>query len=276
MRNLLAVDLSNQIYKAAAVNSKLTSGRKFTGGLYGFVDFLARAIKVTEATSVVICKDCPPYLRSATYPVYKKLREKSKDEDMVKRVVESKRYLDELFDIIGIPVLAVPGFECDDLIALLVHKYRHRYGRIIAASNDSDLYQLFEVSDGFSIYKGKKGFYDHADFKDEWDLSREQFMTAHALMGTHNDIEGIPGVGPVTAKKIVRDPVKLRTYQGSHKDLIQRNYDLISLPHADLPFSTQLPVPRGKFKEREFIRFLGRFDIQVTQTMITSLEKVMG
>lgn len=275
MRSLLCVDLSNQVYKAAAANPNLTSGRTFTGGVYGFVMFLAKAVSVTGATQVVICKDLPPYVRSIEYPKYKKLRESNKDEELVIKVGQTKKILDDLFELLGMPVLGIKGYESDDMIGLVVRKYRHRFQKIVAASNDSDLYQLFDLCPNFSIYKGKNGFYDQAEFDIEWGLSRDQFMEAHALMGTHNDIEGIEGIGPVRAKSIVLDPPNLRSYRLSHSKLIERNKRLIELPHPTLDPTIQLPRPSKAFNEREFIRFMGRLDIRVSQQLLNSLEKVL-
>lgn len=276
VRSLLCVDLSNQVYKATSVNLKLTSGRTFTGGVFGFVHFLAKAITLTEATHVVICKDSPPYRRSIDYPKYKKIREANRDEEVVLKVKETKKILDGMFDLLGLPVLEVAGYESDDLIAHLAKKYRNRFGRIVAASNDSDLYQLFEESPWFTIYRGKKGFYDRSEFDQEWGLSRDQFMDAHALMGTHNDIEGIEGVGPARAKAIVTDPPKMRSYLASHGDLIERNKKLIELPHPTFDGSVKLPVSKRGFNEREFIRFMGRLEIKVSTHLLNSLERVLG
>lgn len=275
MRTLLAVDLSNQIYKAVSVNANLTSGGTFTGGVYGFLYFLARAVAATKATDVVICKDCPPYARSKEYPQYKKLRQDKRDEVVAEHVKTSKILLDEVFEILGMPVMEEQGFESDDLIALIVHKYRHRFDRILAASNDSDLYQLFEVCEGFAIYKGKKGTYDRRDFERDWGLTRSQFMLAHSLMGTHNDIQGIDGIGPVRAKAIVKDPRKMREYQGSHGAMIERNHRLIKLPHHELDPTIQLPRPTKPFQERELIRYLGRLDIKTNPQLINSFERIL-
>lgn len=276
MRSLLCVDLSNQVYKAAAANPNLTSGRTFTGGVYGFVMFFAKAVSASGATQAVICKDLPPYVRSTEYPQYKKLRESNKDEELVIKVAQTKKILDEMFELLGMPVMGIKGYESDDMIGLVVKKYRHRFHRIVAASNDSDLYQLFDLCPGFSVYRGKNGFYDSAEFDSEWGLSRDQFMEAHALMGTHNDIEGIEGIGPVRAKSIVLDPPKLRSYRLSHASLIERNKRLIVLPHPSLDPTVQLPRPTKTFNEREFIRFMGRLDIKVSQQLLNSLEKVLS
>lgn len=276
MRSLLCVDLSNQIYKAAAANPNLTFGRTFTGGVYGFMMFFAKSVAVTGATQAVICKDLPPYVRSTEYPQYKKLRESNKDEELVIKVAQTKKILDDLFELLGMPVMGIKGYESDDMIGLIVRKYRHRFQKIIAASNDSDLYQLFDLCSGFSVYRGQNGFYDKGSFDSEWGLSRDQFMEAHALMGTHNDIEGIEGIGPVRAKSIVLDPPKLRSYRLSHSKLIERNKRLIELPHPTLDPTIVLPRPSKTFNEREFIRFMGRLDIKVSQKLLNSLEKVLS
>lgn len=153
---LLVVDLSNQVYKAVASHQGLTSKRVFTGGLYGFLVSLCVAIKETHAHEVVIGGDSRPYIRSRDYPMYKKLRAKDPDDPILKAFQQSMGLVKDLCVELGLPIWMVPGFEYDDLIAHCIMKYRHRYGKIVAMSNDSDLYQLLWAKN-FSIYKGKKG-----------------------------------------------------------------------------------------------------------------------
>lgn len=271
---LLCVDVSYQVYRAAAANPRLTSGDTFTGGLYGFFMFLGKAVRECDATRIAFCLDTPPYVRSREYPDYKKVRKAQQDPELKAKYEESKRLVLETLFAVGAPVYACSGFEADDIEAGLALRYRHRLGYIVIATNDSDPYQLLWI-DNLVIYKT------------DWDnritaqtlmrdtgLTPAQYMMATALQGTHNDVDGIPGVGEVTAMKAVKDEARMRQLRGKWGDLIERNLALIRLPHKDLPaVHTLLEEPRDAFNPRDLYRALGIYDIDVTEAMVRAFER---
>lgn len=272
-RVLLAVDLSYQTYRAAAAHPMLTCGRTFTGGVYGFLATLAKQIRETKATDVVICRDVKPYKRSEVYPEYKQLRKKNADDELLKAFNQSLVLVNEVIDVMGFPTMEAPGFESDDCIGWLVHRHRHRFSMIYASSNDSDLYQLFWWPHFKVLRKDINDVMDLELLTSSLGMSPAEFMLASALQGTHNDIAGIPGVGPKTAYKAVRDPSLMRAHREKHGALIERNLQLIKLPHAEFP-SLGLPTSTGRFDERALYRWCGRYDIDVTHSMLNSFEGV--
>lgn len=275
-RTLLVVDLSYQVYRAAAAHDKLRSlDGEFTGGLYGFLTTLAKQIRETRATHVVIGEDRKPYRRSLEYPEYKQLRKKNANEDLLELHKASMPLVRRALECLTLPTWGVDGFEYDDLMAHTLRRYRHRYGMIYAASNDSDLYQLLGFSN-FAVLRKEMADAVTLDnlMAGPLGLNPEEFMLASALQGTHNDIAGIPGVGPVTAAKAVRDPALMRKFRDGHAELIDRNLRLIKLPHQDFPGDEELPMWRNGFSHRELYRFCSRFDIEVTKSMIDSFEQV--
>ena len=141
----------------------------------------------------------------------------NKDEELVTRVNESMGYLRELTAVLGLPSWAVKGFECDDLIAHAARKYRNRFKTIVAASHDSDLYQLFRYPN-FLVWKGKGGLYDHQDFEDEYHIQPDQFITLLSLTGTHNEVAGINKVGPVIATRAINSPSFMRQLRNTHAE----------------------------------------------------------
>ena len=116
-RILLLVDLSNISYKSSAAHSTLfSSDGEFTGGLYGFIGALAKAIDATGATHVCICEDHRPYRRSKLYPEYKQIRAVSKDKELASKVTTTVEQIRKLCEVTGWPIWAVAEFEADDLI----------------------------------------------------------------------------------------------------------------------------------------------------------------
>jgi 5'-3' exonuclease len=272
-RVLLAVDVSNQVYKASAAHATLTSDGRFTGGLYGFIFAIQKAIMVCKATHVVLCTDTKPYLRSKLYPEYKSLRKDSQDPDLVERYRESLPMIKHFAESIGWPMWSLPGFESDDLVAHCVTQHRHRYDRIIAMSNDSDLYQLFKYPQ-FAVYKGTKGLYEREDYYKEFNLDPAHIPRLLALTGTHNEVEGLRGVGPVNARRIVLDPKEYRNVRVKYADIIDRNIELITLPHKDFPKTEGIPKAAKLFSERAFVRFCGQYDINITQAACQAFERI--
>lgn len=273
---LLCVDMSYQVYRAAAAHPMLTSRRVFTGGLYGFFTTFAKMVRETKATHVAFCLDTKPYRRSEVYPDYKQLRKKNADETLMAMYKQSMSLVLDTLDACSYPTWGLQGFEFDDLAGHCVMKYRHRFDRIYAGSNDSDLFQLLWC-DNFAIYR--KSITDVAT--GDWlaktmKITPAQHMLMTALMGTHNDIEGIKGVGEGTALKAVRDdPALLRKLRDGHAAVIDRNLSLIKLPHPDFPRSAALPSP-GSFNPRTLYKSLGRYDVDVTASMERAFTQITG
>lgn len=272
-RILLAVDFSYQLYRATASHAMLTSGDRFTGGIYGFLQSFGKMIRQTRASHVIFCRDSKPYRRSAIYPSYKMLRKKRQDDELLKKYQESEPYVLDLLRDTGLPLWSVAGFEADDLIAHCVSRHRNRWDRIVAASNDSDLYQLLWCRN-FAIYRGEIRMVTQCTDLFGAPLSTEDYMLMSAIQGTHNDIEGIPGIGPITALKIIRTPGKLRELKAKHGALIERNLELIKLPHGDFPKAEAIPGRTEPFSARKLYRSAGAFDIDVTSNMLDAFEQV--
>lgn len=272
-RILLAVDLSYQCYRASAAHPMLTCRRVFTGGLYGFLTTFAKAMRETKATDVVICQDRKPYLRSRDYPEYKQIRKGRIDEDLLANHKESMPLIIDALAVAGIAIWGIDGFESDDLIGHVATRHRGRFDHIYAQSNDSDLWQLFWIPN-FSIYSKSITDLANGSTLAKQGLTADQYMLMTAITGTHNDVAGIDGVGPVTAKKAIGDPQVMRNLRSKHGALIDRNLALIKLPHPEFPRSTPLPRPVQAFDERAFIRAMSMYDIDVTNTMLAAFNQI--
>jgi 5'-3' exonuclease len=241
--------------------------------LYGFLTSLAKTIRETRADRIVICQDRKPYLRSVSYPQYKQLRKKNADDELLMMFNQSMKLVLEALETLGFPVWGIDGFESDDLVGHCVVQHRSRFSSIYAASNDSDLFQLLWC-DRFFVYKDSiTSVVSGNSLLKKTGLTPEQFMLATALQGTHNDIEGIPRVGEKRAIEAVKDPSILRKYQDKYKDIIDRNLALIKLPHPQFPPSS-VPKLAHRFNAQALYRFCGRYDIDVTKSMLDSFDNV--
>lgn len=270
MRTLLAIDLSNTLYKAVATHQNLTHHGEFTGGLYGLLVSIATAINKVGATDLLFCRDMRPYLRSATYPEYKALRPTTRDEGVYDKFNSSMPQVLAVADAMGWPTWGIVGYESDDLIAQCVRCRQWR--KTIGMSNDSDLYQLLDAHN-FGIYKSAaQPIYTYDEFFYEWGMSTEDFKLAHAIMGTHNEIAGIDGIGPITVKKILRNPHEYRRIREKHGAIIDRNLGLIQLPHPSFPTDIYPHRTTYEFNYRKFIRLMAPYNIDVTASMVKAFE----
>lgn len=277
-RILLAYDVSYQVYRAAAAHPMLTSRRIFTGGLYGFFTTFAKIVRETRATHVAFCRDVKPYKRSEVYPEYKQHRKAKADETLLRMYKQSLKLVEEVMEECGLESWGIPGFESDDLIGHIIMKYRGRFDRIYAGTNDSDIWQ-FLWCPNFYIYRKSmadlvSGDNLHSIFGQP--ITPDEYMLMTALTGTHNDIAGIPNCGPVTALKAIRDPSVMRKLRDGHADVIDRNLALIKLPHPEFPRSAALPKHAARFNPRTLYKALGRYDIDVTASMVNAFEQIRG
>ncbi len=274
-RVLLAVDASYHSYRASAAHPGLSSGDVFTGGLYGFFVSVSKMIREVQATHVVFCTDSKPYTRSLEYAQYKQLRKATADPELLARHRESLPLILDTLKFLGLPVWGIAGFESDDLIAHCVTKYRHRYDHIWAGSNDGDLFQLFGVPN-FAQYVTELSLAKRGPLitYGNTQVTPAEFMLCTALTGTHNDIEGIHKVGPVTAIKIVRDAALMRQTRERYGSMIDRNLRLIQLPHPEFPRHETIPALLAPVEDHRLYRALGRYDIQVTTTMVRAMEQL--
>ncbi|KKL54254.1 hypothetical protein LCGC14_2267260, partial [marine sediment metagenome] len=185
---MLLFDFMNLFYRSLHVNKELYFANEFTGALYGVAMQIAATLNVVRPKIAIVCKDTKPYFRTNDYPEFKANRKRSQDSVSQKMISGSLKQCDELFQLIGLPVLQAVGMEADDLIAAQV-KLNNPDWKIVVASNDSDLYQLFTVPD-FRLYKGKqKGFYAKGDFMEDYDgLSPKDWIEVIALTGGHNSL----------------------------------------------------------------------------------------
>ena len=271
-RILLAVDQSYQSYRASAAHAELSSAGVFTGGLYGFMVSLAKLIRETRATDLVICQDRKPYKRSEEFPDYKNFRKAKADDKLLELHQQTMELLPDFFHAIGAPVVGIPGFESDDCIAALARDYRGRFTTIYAASNDSDLFQLFRYPN-FRVVKKDADSIVGPDYLEKLGITPDEFVLMSALQGTHNDLPGIPGIGEKTALKAIKDPGHLRRLQDGHGALIERNQRLIRLPHPAMP-RIRIARPAESFDPRRLYRFSARYDIEATRAMLDSFNQV--
>ncbi len=196
------------IYRAfyAFINSPMrTASGLNTSAMFGFVNTVAAVIRQSKPDYIVACLDASgPTFRHERYEAYKATRQAAPQE-----LKDSIPWIIELLAAMNIPTVRLAGYEADDLIGTFTrmadeHGGLHSY----MVSADKDLGQLLSPTCSF-MKPGKKGgefeVVDMPAFLEEWGIEDpRQIIDILALMGDASDnIPGVPGVGAVTARKLI-------------------------------------------------------------------------
>ena len=191
-------------YYAFKNNPRVSSKGVNTSAVFGFANTLFDVLKKEKPTHIGVAFDTiAPTVRHEGYEFYKAHREETPED-----IISSLPYIHELLHGFNIPVLFMDGFEADDVIGTLAKKAEAEGWTTYMMTSDKDFGQL--VSDRTLIYKpGKFGgdveILGVKEVCEKFGISRpEQVIDMLGLWGDASDnIPGIPGVGEVTARKLL-------------------------------------------------------------------------
>ncbi len=206
---LILIDGSAMAYRSyfAFINSPLRNSKgENTSAIFGVANSLLKILREQKFTHIVTCFDTPqPTFRHKIFKEYKATREKMPDElcgqmDVVKELIEA----------MGITVLEVEGFEADDIMGTLAQRALSSRFSVTLISWDKDFLQLL-TNEGIDIIKPGRGkiaeeLITPDVVKKKLDVSPHQMTDYLALVGdTSDNIPGVPGVGPKSAAKLLKD-----------------------------------------------------------------------
>lgn len=122
-----------------------------------------------------------------------------------------------LFTAAGISILSHEGYEADDIIGSIAHKYENNGHQIVIISSDKDLCQF--VRDGhvhiFDAMKQK--FMKEQDVLEKFSVPVHQVRDYLAIVGDSSDnIPGISGFGPKKAQDLLS---RYDTLEGIYEQL---------------------------------------------------------
>jgi DNA polymerase-1 len=165
---------------------------------------LWKLIREEQPDYLGITLDPPgPTFRDQLFTDYKATRTAMPDD-----LARQLPYVRRLFDALRTPVIEVPGYEADDVLATLVEQaLRTTALDVVVVSGDKDLLQL--VGPRVKVLSvlgrtGEKVVYDEAKVRERWGVEPGQIADVLALMGDSIDnIPGVKGVGEKTAVKLI-------------------------------------------------------------------------
>ena len=201
-QTLLLVDGSSYLYRAFHAMPDLRAvpgdpASPATGAIRGMVNMLSALQKDVPAEYAACVFDASgPTFRDELYPDYKANRSAMPD-DLRAQIAP----IHEVVQLLGWPLLCIPGVEADDVIGTLARHAAARGLRVIIASGDKDLAQL--VDERITIIdtmSGKRR--DVAGVSEEFGVPPGLMVDFQALVGDAVDnVPGVAKVGPKTAAK---------------------------------------------------------------------------
>jgi DNA polymerase-1 len=147
---------------------------------------------------VVVFDARGPSFRHELYGDYKAGRE-AQPEDLSAQIPVVR----ELVEAHRIPILEVPGFEADDVIATLVEQAPAE-ARVSIVSTDKDLMQL--VSQRVTLLDGVKDRrFGPAEVEERFGVPPERILDLRSLVGDPSDnIPGVKGIGEKGGRRVRR------------------------------------------------------------------------
>lgn len=210
------VDGSSYLFRAYYALPPLTNSTgQPTGAIYGVINMLKKLLTTYQPQYIAVVFDTKEKtFRHDKYPEYKANRTAMPDE-----LAAQIKPLHEIIRAMGLPLLAVPGVEADDVIGTLARQAEAKKMFTVISTGDKDMAQLVD-NQTVLINTMTDTLMDQAGVVDKFQVPPHQIIDYLTLIGdTVDNIPGVPKVGPKTAVKW------LNTY-GSLDDIIQHHADI--------------------------------------------------
>jgi DNA polymerase I len=264
------VDGPSYLYRAYHAIGHLSTSRGLpTNATLGMTMMLWKLLREDRPSYMGIAWDAPgPTFRHQQFEAYK-LQRPGMPRDLVEQIPWVRRSVEAL----GLPLIEAPGYEADDILATAAHRLRDTAIELVLVTADKDALQLVTPRVTVLSVLGRTGeriLYDAAKVEEKWGVPPARIPDILALMGDSIDnIPGVPGVGEVTAQKLLREfgtlealyanlPVvtgpKLREALARHRDQAFLSRQLAVLEGA-LPI--EFDVERFRVREPEWERLRG-------------------
>ncbi|OGT94354.1 MAG: DNA polymerase I [Gemmatimonadetes bacterium GWC2_71_9] len=219
-RRLFLVDGYALIYRAffAMLSRPLTTSRgENTSVPWGIVNFLLRLRGKHHPDFVAWVHDAGTSFRHTTYPEYKATREKL-DEELQQDFNRSLTRVETLLGAFRVPLVAIDGWEADDVIATLAARAAAEGLDVVIVSGDKDFYQL--IGPHIALLNPGRGgpaaveeqFVTTENATERLGVPPGQTVDFLALVGDSADnVPGVTGVGEKTAQKLLAEYGSLDT-----------------------------------------------------------------
>jgi DNA polymerase-1 len=275
---LFLIDGSAYIFRAFFAIPPLKNSTGLpTNAILGFTNILVKFLKQYKPEYVAVALDAGrETFRNQMFANYKDNR-----PEAPALLIPQFPYFRKVLDALNLPLLELPGYEADDIIATLCARLSGQGCELVVVSSDKDLMQL--VTDGIKLLDSAKDrWIGNAEVIEKFGVAPEQVIEVMGLMGDAVDnIPGVKGIGEKTAIALIqqfhnlenlfahldemaqmkiRGAAQVRQNLEKNKDIAFLSRDLATVKR-DVPVSVEL----------EQLKRAG-FDIEKVRTLFTELE----
>ena len=211
---LFLIDGYALIYRAffAMISRPLRTAKgENTSAAWGVVNFLLRLREKYRPDYIAWINDAGVSFRSERYADYKSTRQKL-GQELQADFDRSVERICELLDAFRVPVLAVAGYEADDVIGTLADRAAAHGLQAVIVSGDKDFYQL--IAPGIALLNPGRGgpaavdevWVDQSNASERLGVPPGRVTDFLALVGdTSDNVPGVKGIGDKGALKLIAD-----------------------------------------------------------------------
>ncbi|WP_447635192.1 DNA polymerase I [Flavobacterium microcysteis] len=262
-------------YYAFIKNPRINSKGMDTSAIMGFMNSLLDVIKREKPDHLAVAFDKGgSQVRSEMYAEYKANRDATPEAIQI-----AVPYIHELLKAMHIPIIEYAGCEADDLIGTIAKQAEKQNYKVFMVTPDKDFAQL--VSENIFMYRPARmgngiEIWGVPEVLAKFEIERpEQVIDFLGMMGDAVDnIPGLPGVGEVTAKKLLKEFGTMENLlenthllKGKMKENIEANKEKGILSKKLATIITDCDVT---FDETDYE--LTRPDIEKTEAIFQELE----
>jgi 5'-3' exonuclease len=277
-RRLFLIDGSAYIFRAFFAIPPLTNGAGLpTNAIFGFTNILLKFLKQYRPEYVAVALDAGRVtFRNEMFADYKGNRPEAPAD-----LIPQFPYFRKVLNALNLPLLELPGYEADDIIATLCERLANQGCELVVVSSDKDLMQL--VTGGIKLLDSAKDRWIGTDeVREKFGVTPEQVTQVMGLMGDASDnIPGVKGIGGKTASVLIQqfqslenlfahlDDMEQMKLRGAPRirQILQAGKDQAFLSRALATVKRDVPLDTGL----EELKFTG-FNLEKTRTLFTELE----
>lgn len=265
---LLSVDGTNAIHRAHHAVKYMEHKGTPTNAIIGFFAILNSNLRLIGAKKCLVTFDRTggQNFRQILHPLYKGTR----DKDPVKSAALAKQVpiICDLLEAMGISFVGKKDIEADDIIGSTAVNYPDGIAYIL--SGDKDFAQELIHKHVRLINPNKKIIVSRKNCKEVYGVHPKHMIDYLMLDGDSIDnIDGVPGVGPKTAIKLIEEfgkaekipldrfPPKSKTVNVTK--LLKLNRKLVTIRSDLYDANTELDLSISKVDVKEFTKICERY-----------------
>lgn len=202
-KTLVLVDAMAMAHRSFYAIPPLSKRGQPTNAVYGFGSTLLHVLDLLKPKHIAVAYDEKgPTVRHQEFKDYKATRTETPDA-----LKSQFSLIRELVAALAIPSFGLAGYEADDIIGALASQATKQGIKTIIVTGDHDLYQL--VNDSVWVYNVSRGnqaaeMVDPEAVYEKYGFNPAKMIDYKGLRGdTSDNIPGVPGVGPKTAKTLI-------------------------------------------------------------------------